>query len=470
MKRLISVFLVLVMLLASTVVLSSCSAVKEKSFEKDAQGVISEAFQKAYSSFFTDESGMGEVASAAFESGMMQLSLESETLLGEIDKIEETLYFDKEAKRYVSDTSVTYAGEVLSLRADLLDRVLTLSGESVFGSSTAYAVNFASLLTDMENSHLLSMFGIAEEDIAEMKEALGSLEFIAAENAPTEEEMQALANEVLALMRPVVAEEDLNDTGCVTVTYTLANDTVYAAVRKWIEGVIADEAQRTETIADLDKIWAEIDEDILYTLKLYVAKRSGALLREEVAGSNTSRDAEYPAQTNVSVALDISETEIVISGNVKESAWYQVEDTENAFELKLTKETGKEETKYTFSARTTEDGETKTPFSFSYTYQKATGDFSLLLNAMVDEAEEMESLTVAGKVTVDKASAAFEISSITAGDVTLNVKFSLTFKKDVELPAATSGKNILTLTEAEAEAFLTDLSESKLMQLIEGVQ
>lgn len=470
MKKLIAVFLVLAMLLASVVVLSSCSAVKENSFEKDAQGTISDAIQKAYGSFFQDESGMGEVASAAFESGMMQLSLESETLLGEIEKIEETLYFDKESKRYVSDTAVRYGGETYSLRADLLDKVLTLSGESVFGSQTAYAIHFSSLLTDLDNSHLLAMFDITEEELAEFKELLSTIDSGVAENAPTEEEMQALKNEVLALLRPVVASEDLNDTDCVTVTYTLANDTIYAAIKKWVEGTVADEKQRTELLSSLDEAWAELDTNYLFTLKMYVAKRSGALVRAELAGSQSALDPEYPEQSTMSMALSFSETEISITGSAKTSAWYQVEDKNSSYELKLTKAVGEEETKYTFSARTTEDGETETPFSFSYAYKKATGDFTLMLNALDDETEEVESLTVAGKVTVDKTSATLAVNSITSGEVTLNVKFSLIFKKNVELPAAENGKNVLTLTEEETEQFLTDFSESKLMQLIQSMQ
>ena len=466
MKRLLSVILVLTMLFSCTVAFSSCSKVGEKSFEEDAQGVIKDSLKTAYGAFFADESGMGEMASAAFRGGMMHLSLESETLLGEIDKIEETVYFDEETGRYVSDTAVTYAGETLSLRAELLDKVLTLSGETVFGSTQAYAVNFATMLADMDGSHLLAFLGMTSEAIAELKDQLSSLTDVLEENALTEAEEVALVNEMLALLRPTLAAEELDGQDCITVTYTIDNDTVYAAAKKWIEGTVKDETKRAEELASLDENVANADTNILYTLKLSVAKKSGALVRAELSGSENSLDEEYPESTTMQMTLTVGETEISLSGSEKTSAWYQIEDKTTAYAVKLTKEVGESETKYVFSMSETEDEETKTPLSFTYTYAKETGAFTLALNALDEETEEVNSISVAGKLIVDETSATLQLDSITSGEVTLAVKFSLSFRKDAEMPAAASGKNILTLTEEETEKFLTDFSESKLAQLL----
>lgn len=485
MKKLISVLLVFSMLLSVSVLFSSCSRIREKDLEKDAQGVITDAIGRAYASFFDMEPRVTEVAEKALGGGSMRFSLAGKTLLGDaIGKIEMTTYFNAEDRRSVVDALVNYEGEDLTLRTHCDKNSLAFVSEDVFGSGTAYAISFSTLLTDLDNSALLEMMGMSDTDLAELKDALSAMDDMMEGLEKTEEELARIYNEVLETLLPVVGTEDVavgeKSTACVTVTYTINNDTLKNAATLWIERMVTDAEDRACAISDLEESLAEADGEYEMIIKLYVGKKSRSLVKMTLESETVKSedwgeldgvsDEDYTERTTQTMELLLSATEISLTGNGKTSAWYLDEDSTTAYAFKLKKSGTANQVAYDFTASLTEDGETVEPMSAKLTYQKQSGDFTFTITVVEDEAEEPTVLTFLGKITVSEKEAVIAINSVTAEDVTIAFQASITYIAEAETPAAPeNAKNILTLSEEEVNTFFEDFSQSNLYQIIQDL-
>lgn len=466
MKKFLSLLLVAVMLLGTVTVLSSCSSVSEKSFEKDAYGTVTTSVKKAYGGFFGDDSGAYRVFERAMEGGMIGVALESETLLGEIDRVEETLYFDKEDDRVVSDTAITYQGEQLALRADLSEKAMIFSGESIFGSDEAYMIDLLTLEADLENSTLLEMLGVSAEDIAELKEILFAEES-ERELFEDPEQFAEFCNELLAVCRPVTGSEKVDGTACATVTYTVDNDTLDALVRLGLERTVEDAMDREEAYVAFDEATDFESLTLSVTLKLYVAKQSGSLVKAELKGSTAGLDTEKYERDTVEAVLLIGKNEISFEMSESASAWYQVADKHETSRILLTKNEKKDATEYALSVRVSHDGEDSAPLLMTHRYEKESGDFELSISLEAEGATDRVRFTVEGDVHATKKEATVAIRSISYRDVTLSLGLVFTAKRDVEIPAPREdAKNLLTLTEEEVNALVEEFQSSKLFELI----
>ena len=479
MKKLISVLLVLAMLCSMSTLLSSCSAISEGDLQNNAQAVIAEAFELAYADFFDTDTGVSDVAARAQKGGMVHFSLSGKTLLGEkLNKIEASTYLAKDGERAVFDALVNYDGEDLSLRTFLDKERLTLVSEDVFGSNAQYMLDFSTLLTDVDNSALLEMMGMSEEDLAGLKDAISTIEGYSGGTAKTEEELARIYNDVLATMLPAIATEELTigagTVSCITVTYTLNNTTIKNAVKLFVERIFPDTNERAEMLASLEEELSEENTAYNMSLKLYINKESGAMVKAVISGDTVVTNAymgdnsgeDYSERTTGTIEIVLGATEIALTSNSKTSAWYLDEDTTTAVTLKLKKNDSGDRVVYDLTCSGEENGETQEPLSASLTYQKASGDFVLSVSAKGSDGKT-QTVTLNGKVTVSKDEAVIAVHSVSMDDVTISFQLSLTFRAEAVTPAAPeNAKNILTMSEADVEAFFEDFSESNLYQLI----
>lgn len=465
MKKILSLLLVLCMIITSCVLFSSCAKVSTKDVEKDPQATLSEAIQNTSASFFTDETNANKVIDEALKSGSISVLFESPDLLGGlITKIGETIYFDGTNQKYVSDTNVTMNGEDMNARIFLDKNGVILNSSAVLGSDKSYALNFATLIDQLDESVLAQMAGLNEEALKSVTDAVtmikDSFDQAAEENT---EESKKLINDYLALLSQTVAQEKLENADgknekYVVATYVLNNTTVKAIAEKAIADTDLDETAKTEAKADIEETLANVTLDL--SVKLYIHQKENQVSKVTVSG--TVLDKETNETATVSAEITFSATEIKLTASVT-----GVEEPMSAT-VKLTKEDSKESVTYKISVDGSQGSVSVNLFNAAYTYTKADGAIVLSADVYSEEGERSK-FELTGKVTVTDTEASLEFNSLKMDDVTVTFKLVISAKKGGEIPATpTDAKDIVTMTQADWMTFMTEFQNSKVGKLIFG--
>ena len=175
MKKILSLVLVACMLFSSLVLLSSCGkAISVKDFEENPTEALAEVMSNSpmLADELADELGIGEIIAASGNGGSVSIVFESDTLMGDITSISETIYMNGKDKQFVSDTAVKYAGQDLAARIFVDKSGLIINSESLLGSNKAVEINLATLVEKFTNSTMAQMFGMPDEAKAQVNQVL----------------------------------------------------------------------------------------------------------------------------------------------------------------------------------------------------------------------------------------------------------------------------------------------------------
>ncbi|MBQ7336404.1 MAG: hypothetical protein IJW92_08035 [Clostridia bacterium] len=512
MRKLLSMLLVLSLLAVSCLTFASCglfNKVNENDVKDNPQAVINDAMQNTSNQFFTDDANMNTIVNDALKGGSVAILFESDTLLQDvgITKIGATVYGAMNTEKSVIDASVTMGGEELAARlyASLTeDEMLALlESESILGSDKVIGINFKTFFDNLEGSAMAELFGLegeAMEAFTAMCEPLVTVldEIYEKTDLERKNETEDFANELYALLNQSVASAKVKDANgkevdCVEITYTLNNTTIKAVANKLIDKLETEmeslgldailESSGTdmaEMVAQLEDSLDQLDEytNIDLTLKLNISKSSYTVLSAVVNGSVTAYGAgEYNEETdesedlvmNINASLTFSETEIKL-------AITSSDDTNTAnLELTLTKEEKDNVVTYGLSVNESYNDEEDTDNNYnhnvinaSYSYNKKDGSFVISADVMEDENTRSE-FSITGSIAVTNDSAKIELNSVTYDDVTVTFKASITFTKNVEVPAApTEYLDVVEMTQGEWVDVINEIQGSKLGQLIGG--
>ena len=141
MKKILSFILVACMILSSSVLLTSCnSGVKLKDIEENSVEVLSNVYENTGKKFYGEGLPLGEILTKASKGGSISILFESDTLMGDITSISETLYMNGDKKEFVSDTVVKYGEENLSGRIFVDKNGLILNSQAILGSDKSLAL------------------------------------------------------------------------------------------------------------------------------------------------------------------------------------------------------------------------------------------------------------------------------------------------------------------------------------------
>ena len=468
MKKSLLFLLVISLLLSCCTLFSSCSKVSAKKAQKDAQAVLADAFDNTVDEFFQDDADLLDVIEEAMKSGSISVSVESDTLMGNIKKVTETLYMNEKEERVVSDTLVKYGEEDLTARIYLDKTGLILNSEAILGSSTTYAAKLSTLIENLSGGALAELLGANEEQLTELNRTLSSLKTeLEKDSDDAQKDLEKRLNEYLALLDQTSAEEktagtDNKEVKCVVMGYSITKETVRRLIDKVYSDQSYTEEEKTAKLAELDA--ALEDTSFNFSLKVYINRKTSQLVKIALSGSRTYTTLIGQTETeSVNFEMLFGKTEIALTAaltGAEESVSYSA---------KITKETSKASTDYRLEVKTKEGDIEVNLLNATYTYHKDSGAFTLSLD-LYNEGAPRTTLSVDGTFTVTKKDATIAISSIKTPDATVSIQITLTFVKEAETPAApTDAKDIALMSREELQAMLESFQKSKLMKLLSGI-
>ncbi len=472
MKKLLSVLLILSMLTACLLVMSSCGKVSERDLENDPYAVVDEAMDKSMNEFFSDEAGLGAVVKKASDKGKYTISFAGDDILGgELTKIVETVYFDKKNNAFVSDTEIVYNGETLSALIYGQKDKLALESNTLFGSSTALLFDLKTFSEKFGNSDLAELLGVDEDDIKEVKEMLNTL--LGDEAFDTEanqEKIEKLCNELYAMMDQTVSTEkikdaDGNEIKCLVSRYTITNENLKKILKRVFDFAMEEMGDITfpdgnrdmsEIREEFDEMIAELDEKIDVDLKMsiYINSKSGALYKMTIDGDVTEKDAfdADVAANNCKINSEIlfTDTEISFTASIEMG-----EETVST-DLSIKKEVDGKNVKYELSAKVGSGSVEMNLINATYEY-KEDGSITVDMKLPKELAAQgvPSRITLNGKVEVEKKSAEISFNSLMLDGESFDFDLSIKIEAVDNIPKIPSdAKDIVDITEDEwAEIF-----------------
>lgn len=488
MKKILSLVLVACMLFSSLVLLSSCGKkISVKDIEENPIEALSEVAHNT--SMFTDELGIGEIIAGSANGGSVSIVFESDTLMGDITSIGETIYMNGKDKQFVSDTLVKYAGQDLAARIFVDKSGLILNSETLLGSDKSIEINLATLAEGFTDSVLAEMMGMPAGEKENVDKALDLIKNVYEKYFTMFDDMQTKSAEMLPrlleTLEQTVSEEkitiDGKDVKCIVVSYTITNKSIEAYMdlgMEFYEDIFSEIFEGFEEIPDLDvdslltemkasleEAKAEMNDSVTIDLKLNfnIDPKSATLVSETLKGTVVEKGTGD--KTDIDCALVFGDD------NMTFKAYIFNGDEEVNFDATVTK-TVKGDTA-TFNAvanyKVVEDGETDEGklADITYTYTHKTGDFKL--EGTIGPEEDDVEFALEGTMKVENDSAEFKITSVTADAVTVTFDLSVTFNKTAEIPARPADAvDIVEMTQGDWVDLLTEIQNGPLGAFLAG--
>ena len=495
MKKILSLVLTLCIILMSCALLSSCSgkSVKAKDVEKDAAAVLSDVLENTGNQFFTDDAKLSDIIEKSAKGGSFSVIFESESLLGDISSINETIYMNGKDKEFVSDTVVKYDGQDLAARIFLDKTGLLFNSNAILGSDKTLALNFATLTEKFSDSVLADMLYIPEESRAEVEEMLeilkGEYEKFFSEDMA--EQGLAKMNEFLALLKQSVTEAKVStpdgEKKCVVVSYVINNETITDYINKAIDEnydtIVSANPESAETMReDIDEALKQMNETVQIDLRLdlNINKKAGVLASVVLSGDCKVTD-EYTEESEnytVNASAVFGDTKIAFDLDMACGA----EAVGGEFVITKSEADGVITYDAAVSAyETDEDGKTntQTPFSLKYAYTKDTGAFTLTVTTEEQTYVFGEpvgdpvktTIKLGGIVKVEKDSAHIEFNTVSFEDFSISFRLAFIFNKNADIPARpTDAIDVVNMTEEQFAEIMTEFSESPLGKIIADLE
>ncbi len=467
MKKILSVILILSMLAACLLVMSSCGKVSERDLKNDPYAVIDEAMDKSMNEFFSDEAGLGAVVKKASDKGKYTISFAGDDILGgELTKIVETIYFDKKNNAVVSDTEIVYNGETLSALIYGQKDKLALESNTLFGSSTALLFDLKTFNEKFEKSDLAELLGVDKDDIKDVKELLNTLlDDEAFDVEANQEKIEKLCNELYAMMDQTVSTEkikdaDGNEIKCLVSKYTVTNENLKKILKHVFDFAMEEMGDITlsdgnrdmsEIREEFDEIIAELDENLDVDLKMsiYINSKSGALYKMTIDGNVTEKD-DFNGNV-VGTNCKINSEMLFTDTEMSFTACVEVGDETVTADVSVKKEVDGKNVKYELSAKVGSGSVEMNLINAVYEYKK---DGSITVDIKLPKELSSEGIpskiTLSGNVEVEKKSAEISFNSLMLDDESFDFDLSIKIEAVDNIPQIPSGaKDIVDITEDE---------------------
>lgn len=517
MKKILSIVLVLCMLCTSCIMLSSCGKggkLKEEDLKDNSEKqfeVLVDGADKAITDFF-DVAGVNSVL-GNMNKGSVQVLVENDVLSDyyNIDKIDETLYFDfsdNKLNALVSDTKVDYDDETLSGIIYFDGNAICVASNDLFGSSDSYKVTIADLAENFGDSDLADLIG----DKSTVKEAEKALEMIeeawkvlypSTAEGTIYNKVLTYGQGLLKYFNPTVGSEKLDGTEVVTITYTINNQTIENFLYGYIndfptedlqefldmisEYTGADVADLDDLLDDaedeLDDVIDEMNDNIKFdvTLTFSIAKESSALVSAEIQGTIEPETKGVEGAINVEAKLKTSANEISLTASVVgEIENDNGNDTEMdcTVSMKLTKEEdddkitikGDVDVAYEIDTGRKNEMELDDLITLNVTYKK-NGD--LKIKVKIDNGSSYygaSELSMKGNLVAADGKVTFELDSLAVpGSEISDLGVTVIFDPNATIPAIPSdAKEFLTLEEDDLKDLVEEIQDSKLAGMFIG--
>ncbi len=499
MKKFLSIFMILVMLLTSVTLLASCSKVSEDDMEDDPYEVLNNAMDQSLNAFFSDEAGVNNVLKKASEKGKYKISFESDELMGgEITKITEIIYSDKKNNQFVSETDIVYNGEKLSAKLFGNGESIALQSNSIFGSNIAILFDPETFARSFPNSAMAELMELTYEDSREIVDMMNKLfneEMLDAEKR--EEYTKELYEDLINMMDQSVSTEkmenyDGKETEYIVTTYSIDNKSVKKMVERLYEYVLdMSELYELSGEYDIDEIQAEFDElilqieektDIDIEIDIYVEAKTGNLYMFEVDGDvevvEDRYDYYYDEYTG-EVDTVFTHSDTVYSSIKAEMMFtddlitFEAKITSNEETVKIDADIEKEvddgDVTYELSVKVGTDSVNINLINASYEYEE-DGDITIKINIPKEVAGEAIRIVITGSLEVSKDEVELTFDSLKVGDEKFKFKLVLSAEAVDSIPEfPEDAEDIVDLSKADWEELIDKIENSDFVKFIGSI-
>ncbi len=500
MKRLLSLFVVLAMLMSFGMVLTACQngGGKDTETEPETIGdptrdptVMPHVYANTLSAFLPDDRA-STVLKAAILKGSIDIKIAMEGEDGSPFGLQETVYTDSIGGKLVFDTLLSLAGEKMSATV-WNDRAgsLTLSSEALLGSKNAYTANLDTLTSGLKDSALADMLGLSDKDVEQILQLMENLKasLVPDPAKPGYTKWQ----EKLAALVPMTAETQTEigadgeaETEYLIVTYTINNDTLKGLIDLIgdiavdLVGDMATDAEAGSLRDSLAEVKTQLDEALSIHMmeKVYILTEKKVVETCEVTFSILPK-APYESENGTitdygtdelsgRITVTFSPDNITLDGEITTKDNDVGDETIKATAT-VDKKVEGDITTYTAHISGGTKNVTADLVNATLTYNKTTGALALAGDFMVDETDRMDFNLVASYI-VTASELSFALQSVTVDKETVSFtdgknELSLSVKVGTEAPALPAdAKDIVTLPERELSALLSVLRESPMGQ------
>jgi len=245
------------------------------------------------------------------------------------------------------------------------------------------------------------------------------------------------------------------------IKFTINNKVIKSLIDKFFDEADLPDDYLGNMSYSIEALKSQLDLlDINCTLKLYVNKKTAKTVKQVIDVKVGPKD-EPNEKLDAKIVTTFSDTEIKTTFDAEGM------DDKLDGEIKLTKETDKNKTVYKLTVNAGDgNGATVNFLNVSYTYNKSSGDITLVADIYSNERDRIE-ITLSGSITVTKSVAKIQINSLSFNGETYEFKLYLTFDKSADMPDRPANtKDVVTLTEEDIAQIAEEVSSSKLFSFI----
>ena len=453
--------------------------------EKDPVGAISQAFSNSTKLFFVanQSDSVFSALTNALDNGAIELSFDSETLLGSIglSNIGGTFYFDDENDRVAFEAGVTVGQEQMGGVLFFDENGIKAMSQALFGSNQAYAINFDTLISKLPTSP----FGDLADEFADFLEIYG-----AEVNAFMESfDFGDFIDKLLQKLNPTVSEKTItigeDEYDCVVVSYEITNKTIEALVntaisefstianlgeeeKAFIEDFVGSYVEMINGVAQID---CSVDFCINSNISTLVQASLTGKVEMTIAGPGEEylSDSSSPAMMTTEVDINVSQIctakELKLSSNVS----YGGEPLTSSISLSRNEEDGVVTYKL-LSLGTEISGESGqttefTALDLNATYTKESGALSIKVSIPANEGsgnDNLQTFELTGSLNISEDGAKFTFTSVKIKEMTIQFALVIDIKDTAKMPSVGTAIDIMNLTEAEFEALFAAIMNSPL--------
>ncbi len=476
MKRLVSIFTVIAMILSLGLVLSSCGEKPLGDPTKDPS-VMNEVYGNTASEFFGDPVA-ADVLASAWRKGSVDIHFALEDAGGAPLSVKETIYCDEKAGKLVSDTLLALMGQEVGATVWVDQKGISVYSESIFGGKDAYGINLQTLTEKLEDSALAKLLEIPDDALEELIAMLEGLtaDKSSAETTELDAYVASLPEKINAMTHMSTEEVKGEDgkTEYLVVTRTINNDSM-----KQLLDLISDVAvtiagdSATDTyIEELNTVMTAIMEDFNGSLdfelveRVYIQKKAKRVEKSELTLDIALKEGGSATGETVSGKLDTTFSDKNITLELEAIAAGQT----LTGTLTIDKKVEGDVTTYTAKAVGGTSNVTLDIINATLSHDRKSGELTLDGDVMIDEQNRID-FGATASYKVSKKELAFSMVSLTAGEESFefgdkNV-LSVTVKAEDELPAEPLNcRDIVSMSEEELVALMQKISESPLAELI----
>ncbi len=494
MKKILPMLLVLSMLVAGCLLLSSCSGVTEAKAEKDPVDAIGSAMDNAFTSFFEEEKDLAAINKKAADKGSLNIVLATDMLPdGKLYELNETLYLDLKGSNVVSETKLTIAGT--SYRASIFGNKesLALKSESILGTKDTFKITFDRFLAEFKDSDLAKSLNLDAETADEILKIAETITKAFDEKDPIipKKDMEKLTKEMLEILKQEIKSETLTVDGkevtCVVMTYSINNENFAELVEFYLQLLkdydLLSMFGEVEMDMEIDEMLGTIVDDLNETaeldmsLALYINGKTGGLVQANLdINIEPIADPDLPAEyasdpVEISLALTVSEKKMVLEGDI------YADGEEAQLTVEIAKAKKDDKISYTFTAGMRQGNVHIDFLDATYAYDKKTGDITFDGFIAVDQSDRI-SFELKGLCEIKDDSYTISLKSFAVmnGKEELfnfktdrNNELSVTVSAVKEIPAVSEDAiDIMDMDEKAWSEFVENIQKSELGQLIIG--